>query len=80
MYATIQRWGNSQGVRIPKHLLEALNLHESDKVEIDRDQDVITIRRAVTRHRTLEERMAGFQGSYEFAECDAGAPVGNEVL
>lgn len=80
MYATIQKWGNSQGVRIPKHLLEALGLKESDKVEIDRVRDTITIRRAATRHRTLEERMAGYQGSYEFSECDTGEPVGNEVL
>ena len=79
MYTTIQKWGNSHGVRIPKQLLEALELHESDKVEIERQQDVIIIRKAGMRHRTLEERMAGFKGFYEFSECDTGAPIGNEV-
>jgi antitoxin MazE len=79
MYTTIQKWGNSHGIRIPKQLMEALELHECDKVEIDRQQDVITIRKAGMRHRTLEERMAGFKGSYKFSECDTGMPVGNEV-
>jgi antitoxin MazE len=79
MYTTIQKWGNSQGIRIPKQLLEALDLRESDRVVIDRQQDTIIIRKASKRHRTLEERLAGFKGSYEFSECDTGAPVGNEV-
>lgn len=79
MYTTIQKWGNSQGIRIPKQLLEVLGLREGDKVEIGRLQDIITIRKAGMRHKTLEERMAGFKGSYEFSECDTGTPVGNEV-
>lgn len=80
MYTTIQKWGNSQGIRIPKQLLEALDLRESDKVEIERQQDAIIIRKAAKKHRTLEERLAGFKGPYEFFEWDTGAPVGNEVL
>lgn len=80
MYTTIQKWGNSQGIRIPKQLLEALNLRESDRVEIGRKQDAIIIRKAGMRHKTLEERLAGFKEPYEFSEWDTGAPAGNEVL
>jgi antitoxin MazE len=80
MYTTIQKWGNSQGIRLPKQLLEALDLRESDRVEIDRQQDTIIIRKAGMRHRTLEERLAGFKGPYEFSEWDTGDPIGNEVL
>jgi antitoxin MazE len=79
LYTTIQKWGNSHGIRIPKQLLDALDLHESDKVEIERHQDMITIRKAGFRHRTLEERLAEFKGTYEFTECETGTPVGNEV-
>lgn len=32
MYATIQKWGNSQRLRIPKVLLDALGLRENDRV------------------------------------------------
>ena len=34
MYATIQKWGNSQGLRIPKALLDAVGLKEHDRVEL----------------------------------------------
>lgn len=63
MYATIQRWGNSQGIRIPKALLEALNIRENDRVELVQTQDTITIKKAATsKHKTLEERLTTFYG------------------
>ena len=31
MQATIQKWGNSQGIRIPKAFLDALNMAENDE-------------------------------------------------
>jgi antitoxin MazE len=34
MYTTIQKWGNSQAVRLPKDILEEANLQENDKVQI----------------------------------------------
>jgi antitoxin MazE len=33
MHTTIQRWGNSQAVRLPKTILEVLLLKENDQVE-----------------------------------------------
>lgn len=63
MYATIQRWGNSQGIRIPKALLEALNIRENDRVELMPAKDSITIKKAaVPAHKTLEERLTAFYG------------------
>ena len=53
MYATIQKWGNSQGLRIPKALLDAVGLKEHDRVELVPMDDGINIRRAsATPHRT----------------------------
>jgi antitoxin MazE len=80
MHTTIQKWGNSHGIRIPKQLMDALDLRESDRVEIGRHKDVITIRKVTKRHRTLGERMAGYEGPYTFSEWDTGTSVGNEVL
>ena len=34
MYATVQKWGNSQGIRIPKTLLDTLGIFENDRVEL----------------------------------------------
>ena len=54
MYATIQKWGNSQGLRIPKAILDAVGLRENDRVELIQREDSIQIKRAASvPHRTL---------------------------
>ena len=61
MYATIQKWGNSNGLRFPKALLDAIGLKENDRVELIQSADAITIKKASpTQHKTLEERLAAF--------------------
>lgn len=79
MYGTIQRWGNSQGIRLPKGALNIANLQENDPVEIIANEQSITIRR-VQKRRTLTELFAGYHGDYQPAEFDTGADVGREVF
>jgi antitoxin MazE len=43
MRATIQKWGNSNAVRIPKTALAAANMKEHDNVWIITKQDEIII-------------------------------------
>ena len=43
MYATIQKWGNSQGLRIPKALLDAVGLKEHDRVELVQMDDLFQL-------------------------------------
>lgn len=45
MYATIQKWGNSNGLRFPKALLDAIGLKENDRVELIQSADAITIKK-----------------------------------
>lgn len=86
MQATIQRWGNSQGLRIPKVLLDALGIQENDRVELTQTDDGIQIKKAKAAHRTLEERLTSFYGKpieqiprVEQQEIDWGSPKGDEV-
>jgi len=87
MYATIQRGGNSNGLRIPKALLEALGIRENDRVELTQTADTITIKKVVTApHRTLEERLTAFYGKpieeidrIQSEEVDWGKAEGCEV-
>ena len=87
MYATIQKWGNSNGLRIPKVLLDALGLRENDRVELIQTTDAITIRKAVSApHRSLEERLTAFYGKpieeigpLQDEETDWGKAEGDEV-
>jgi len=83
MQSTIVKWGNSQGIRLPKHLLESVNLAENDTVEITTDGDILIIRKSKPkkRHMTLKERLKGIDTSnYAWQEWDTGPAVGREAL
>lgn len=78
MYTTIQKWGNSLAVRLPKAVLEKAGIKEGDRVEIGiRDGYLIIVPDA--RHLTLRERAADYAGDYRPVEWDTGKPVGKEV-
>lgn len=88
MNATIQKWGNSQGIRLPKIILDQLNFRENDKVEVIASEDCIILRKAEKpKHITLQDRLEAFYGkpieqidSVEITEeVDTGSPVGEEV-
>lgn len=75
----VRPWGNSQGIRIPKNILEKLNINISDTLQIGIENDAIVLRKAF-RHKTFEERMAEFDGKISICDFDWGEPVGKELL
>ncbi len=75
---TIRRWGNSQGIRIPRHILDAASLKENETVTIEAGKGEIIIRKAANR-RSIKELFDGFDGEYSEKEADFGGPVGNEI-
>ena len=82
MLTTIQKWGNSQGVRLPKTILDKLFLQENDQVEINTENSSIIIRKATRKRRaikSLEELFSNYTGIYKCEECDTGKPVGREI-
>ena len=80
MNATIQKWGNSQGIRIPKAILELALFKPDEPVELIAEDEKIIIRKAFRKkHITLAERLKDFDGEYVFEECAWGKPAGNEI-
>lgn len=79
MHGTIQKWGNSQGIRLPKGALQIAHLQENDSVEIIAGESQIVIRK-VNDFGSLDELFAGYHGSYQPMELDSGDPVGREVF
>lgn len=53
MKTTIQKWGNSLAVRIPKQLIEALNLKEGNEVIVTESVKSIRIEPSAPRHKVL---------------------------
>ena len=75
----MKTWGNSQGIRIAKEILQAANIAVNDMLDINGSDGVITLVKPY-RHKTLEERVAEFNGNLNLdGECDWGEPVGREV-
>ncbi|MHB1150918.1 MAG: AbrB/MazE/SpoVT family DNA-binding domain-containing protein [Eubacteriales bacterium] len=81
MNTVIQKWGNSNGIRIPKHILNSVSLDVNDIVDISTEDDKIIIqKRNPRKHVTLTERLKKYDGEYVFEECDWCSSVGNEVI
>lgn len=79
MRATIQKWGNSQGIRINKEILEQSHLTVGDKVEIfAKDGQVIVQPETKKKKYHLEDLVARIPEGYKSSEEDLGAPVGRE--
>ena len=62
MEAKLQRWGNSDGIRIPSKLLKLLNLKTNDKVDLDYNDEKIIISKPKKSKISLEERFAAYNG------------------
>ncbi|WP_165173460.1 AbrB/MazE/SpoVT family DNA-binding domain-containing protein [Adlercreutzia sp. ZJ242] len=90
--ATLTKWGNSQGILIPKALCDQMELAIGDKLDITSHDGVLEIKPARqayqrTRKTSIDEVFKGWNGSYEpppdltafGAEVDWGEPAGNEV-
>ncbi|MFZ3102948.1 MAG: AbrB/MazE/SpoVT family DNA-binding domain-containing protein [Desulfitobacteriaceae bacterium] len=80
MLAKFQKWGNSQGIRIPKHLLTITSFNEGDEVEIIAEYDKIILRhpRNKIKKYTIEELFADYHGDHKPTEEEWGQPSGKE--
>lgn len=78
MITTIQKWGNSQGIRIPKILLDIVQWREDEQLILSADKDKIIIEKAEPR-KNIMELFADFDGEYVPIDMDWGEPVGEEV-
>jgi mRNA interferase MazF len=81
MHTKIQKWGNSQGLRLAKNVLEDAHLGVGDEVDVSVRDDFIVIapiRRIRGRYR-LEDLVARVPDSYQGCEVDWGEPVGKEA-
>ena len=80
MTVNIQKWGNSQGIRIPKHMLDDLAWSETETVDISIDDGKIIIERfRAPERKNIKELCEGFKGKYEPEDIDWGEPSGGEV-
>ena len=81
MLAKIQKWGNSQGLRLTKNLLEEAQLDVGDEVDVSVKNGVMIVKPAkrIRGRHNLKDLVARIPKNYETGEVDWGEPVGKEI-
>lgn len=80
MTTRIQKWGNSQGVRIPKVLLDTINWAEDESIVIlIQDNRLIIEKSKDKKRKNIKELFKDFEGEYEPIDVDWGEPEGEEI-
>jgi len=81
MITKIQKWGNSQGLRISKELLSAADIDVGEEVQVELREGALTVtplRRTRGGH-DLRKLVAGIPKGNLAEEVDWGVPVGREA-
>ena len=77
---SICKWGNGQGIRIPKNILDVLGWNESEKVEIIVEDNSVKIKKVSAKERkNIKELFKSYDGVYTKETIDWGEPVGKEI-
>jgi antitoxin MazE len=81
MTTKVQKWGNSQGLRLPRHILEDANLSVGDNVDITAKDGVIIISpvKRIRGKYDIKELLSRIPKDHKPQEIDWGKPVGKEV-
>jgi antitoxin MazE len=81
MVTKIQKWGNSQGLRLAKQILEDAHISVGDDVDVIIRDGLIIVSpaRRVRGKRSLQELVSQIPKDYKAEEMDWGEPVGREA-
>ena len=81
MLTKIQKWGNSQGIRLTKNLLADVQIGVGDEVDISVKDGImiITPAKKIRGKYSLKDLVSRIPENYQTGEVDWGEPVGKEV-
>ncbi|MBR1718359.1 MAG: AbrB/MazE/SpoVT family DNA-binding domain-containing protein [Bacilli bacterium] len=79
MESRLQKWGNSDGVRIPKAFLQSLNLKTNDKIIIEQVDDKIVISKCNKDKISLKELFDEYHGKNIAKEFEWDDARGREI-
>ena len=81
MLSKVQKWGNSQGIRIPKNILENSHIKIGEEVEITIQDGKIIVEATNRVHGRykIKDLVGNMPVDYEVAEENWGDPTGREV-
>lgn len=74
----IKKWGNSQGIRIPKNITNQLKIKEDDEFNLIIEEDKIILEKQ-NEIKSFKDLFKNYTGSYKCYEYDFGKDVGKEI-
>lgn len=78
MKIRIQKWGNSDGIRIPSSILKSLNIKTNDILNIEQEDDELII--SIPKKKiSLEDRFKKYHGKNLAKEFSWDENVGREI-
>ena len=79
MLATLSKWGNSQGFRVSKEILEKLNLSVGDSVNIYQEKDRLVIEPIKKeKNYDIKELVKNLPKDYQTNE-EIDSKIGSEI-
>ena len=79
METRLQKWGNSNGIRIPNALLEDLKIKTNDKVNIEKQDDKIVISKVKSSKISLKDLFDKYNGENLSNDFSWDDPKGREI-
>ncbi|MFN8970443.1 MAG: AbrB/MazE/SpoVT family DNA-binding domain-containing protein [Pseudanabaena sp.] len=82
MLGKVQKWGNSQGIRLSKEVLAEANILVGDELEVTSTKDKLVIKpiRKIRGKYHLQVLVAKIPQDYKANEENWGSAVGLEVM
>jgi antitoxin MazE len=79
MKTTVQKWGNSLALRIPKAFAAQVNVRRGTSVRLTVEKGLLIIRPERTDEISLKKLLAKVTAENVHPETDWGAPMGKET-
>lgn len=79
MKSTVQKWGNSLAIRIPKSFATEIDLSQGAEIDLVLFENKIQIEPIKKNSLTLDELLSQVSEENIHNEVDTGDPVGKEI-
>lgn len=80
MKTKVGKWGNSLAVRIPKSVVQQLELKDDMVVEVSSSDGSVMIKPLRNKDAELKRLLKGITPGNYYGEVDWGPDVGNEIV
>lgn len=79
MRVKLSKWGNSQGLRISRSILDVLNWKDDDSLDLKIEDNKLIIENQSSDEISIEDLFKDFKGQYVKEDIYWGERVGKEV-